>query len=312
MSGIKRILVGVDMTGEPPVAPPPTQWAIEQALQAAQTLSSDVTFITVLEGPPVDTEAIVTDERDTLDRRGHAEQFHRELVAQAAERGVTAHSEIVFGRSWYEIIRAVLRDQYDLVLVGTREHGPAHRMLFGSTAIKLFRKCPCPVWVTRPDSNPDKQTVLAAHDFSDVGDEVLNAAILMAQVIDARLMVLHAAETPLKASLVRTECPQDEIDAYVAKVRSDAEAELQSRLSMTDFRTVQAGTKLHVTTGKPELAIEKAIDEEEVDILVMGTSGRGGVPGFFLGNTAERLLSTLTCSVLAIKPAGFRCPITLD
>ncbi|CAK8992078.1 Cysteine desulfurase IscS [Durusdinium trenchii] len=309
MSGIKRILVGVDLVGEPPVAPSPTQWAIEQALQAAQTLDAEVTFMTVLDGPPVDTEAIVTDEQETLDRQGHAEQLHRELVSQASARSVTAHSQIVFGRSWYEMIRAVLRDQFDLVVVGTREHGPAHRMLFGSTAVKLFRKCPCPVWVTRPDANPDKQTVLAAHDFSDVGDEVLNAAICMAQVIDGRLMVLHAAETPLRASLVRTECPQDEIDAYVSKVRSEAEAELQKRLAMTDFRTVQAGTKIEVTTGKPELAIEKAIEEEEVDILVMGTSGRGGVPGFFLGNTAERLLPTLTCSVLAIKPAGFHCPV---
>lgn len=312
MSAIKRILVGVDLVGEPAVAPAPTQSAIEQALQAAQTLSSELTFISVLDGPPVDTEAVVTDERETLDRRGDAEELHRELIEQAAERGVTAHSEIVFGRSWYEIIRAVGRGQFDLVVVGTREHGTTHRMLFGSTAIKLFRKCPCPVWVTRPDTNPDKQTVLAAHDFSEVGDDVLNAAICMAQVIDARLLVLHAAETPLKASLIRTECPQDEIDAYIAKVRDTAEAELQSRLAMTDFRTVQAGTKIQVTTGKPELAIETVIEEEEVDILVMGTSGRGGVPGFLLGNTAERLLPLLTCSVLAIKPPGFHCPIPLD
>ena len=44
----------------------------------------------------------------------------------------------------------------------------------------------------------------------------------------------------------------------------------------------------------------------------MGTVNRTDVPGLFMGNTAEMILSTIQCSVLAVKPHDFVSPITLD
>jgi nucleotide-binding universal stress UspA family protein len=43
----------------------------------------------------------------------------------------------------------------------------------------------------------------------------------------------------------------------------------------------------------------------------MGTVARTGVMGLIMGNTAERVLQKLRCSVLALKPAGFQCPVKL-
>jgi len=40
--------------------------------------------------------------------------------------------------------------------------------------------------------------------------------------------------------------------------------------------------------------------------------GRAGAPGITIGNTAERLLPEVTCSVLAVKPPGFHCSIGLQ
>jgi nucleotide-binding universal stress UspA family protein len=42
----------------------------------------------------------------------------------------------------------------------------------------------------------------------------------------------------------------------------------------------------------------------------MGTLGRPGTPGVFIGNTAEDVLQTTQASVLAIKPFGFVSPVT--
>lgn len=52
--------------------------------------------------------------------------------------------------------------------------------------------------------------------------------------------------------------------------------------------------------------------ELEVDLVVMGTLTRTGIPGSLIGNTAEVILNTLGCSVPAVKPAGFVTPVTLD
>ena len=45
---------------------------------------------------------------------------------------------------------------------------------------------------------------------------------------------------------------------------------------------------------------------------VMGTLSRSGVDGLLIGNTAERILRRLECSVLAVKPEGFRTPLRFE
>jgi nucleotide-binding universal stress UspA family protein len=50
----------------------------------------------------------------------------------------------------------------------------------------------------------------------------------------------------------------------------------------------------------------------EVDLVVMGTVARTGIPGLIMGNTAEAILEQLDCSVLAIKPPGFVTPVSLQ
>jgi nucleotide-binding universal stress UspA family protein len=43
----------------------------------------------------------------------------------------------------------------------------------------------------------------------------------------------------------------------------------------------------------------------------MGTVCRTGVTGFLIGNTAEKVLNNVDCSVLTVKPEGFVTPVTL-
>ena len=56
-----------------------------------------------------------------------------------------------------------------------------------------------------------------------------------------------------------------------------------------------------------ELHIEQR--REELESLRRDAVGRSGVPGLLIGNTAERVLNAVDCSVLALKPEGFETPI---
>jgi universal stress protein E len=51
--------------------------------------------------------------------------------------------------------------------------------------------------------------------------------------------------------------------------------------------------------------------EKEIDLIVMGTVGRTGLSGMLIGNTAEKILRHIACSVLAVKANGFRSPVKL-
>ena len=72
------------------------------------------------------------------------------------------------------------------------------------------------------------------------------------------------------------------------------------------------GGNIHLREGRSEAVIKQAITELNIDVLVMGSVARSGIPGLLIGNKAEKLLTTINCTVLTIKPDGFVSPVTLD
>ncbi|MCA9089816.1 MAG: universal stress protein [Planctomycetaceae bacterium] len=310
MLSFQRILVGVDVVDNDLTTTSREAW--NQALKMASSCNAELLLVTVSSTSPVDTESVLTDNDEVLGTLKEIEDVHARLQQEAESQGVGSRSIMSHGRSWYEIIRTVLRENADLVVVGTRGRGRAERLLFGSTSMKLLRKCPCPVWVTRPEPEVHAKTILVADDFQEVGARAVQIGVDLAKVLDARLLYVHSVMFPLMGALRRTEASKDDIDAYCEKVRSEAEQHMQERLAHTDHRTVQAGVQVRVATGPADLAVEEIVREEKISLVIMGTLGRSGIPGILLGNTAERLLPLLDCSVLALKPDGFVSPVTLD
>jgi len=70
--------------------------------------------------------------------------------------------------------------------------------------------------------------------------------------------------------------------------------------------------KTHLVKGSARREIPVLAQKLEVDVVVMGTVARTGIPGLIMGNTAEAILEQLDCSVLAIKPPGFVTPVSLQ
>lgn len=68
---------------------------------------------------------------------------------------------------------------------------------------------------------------------------------------------------------------------------------------------------MHVLEGKMDRVIEKTFESLQIDVLVVGTTGRSGISGLLIGNTVEKLLSQVQCSVVAVKPDGYESPITI-
>ena len=68
--------------------------------------------------------------------------------------------------------------------------------------------------------------------------------------------------------------------------------------------------ELHIVEGGSvaDTAITTFIEQHQVDLLLMGTMARGGGPELSIGNTAERLVTHVPCSMLAIKPDDFMPP----
>ncbi len=213
------------------------------------------------------------------------------------------------GTPWIELVREAVQGDYDLVLVGSHRQHSLGRVLLGNTGRRLVRKCPCPVWVTSPVESGEVRRILAPTDFSPTADEAVRLAAQLAEKCEAELHILHAVEYHFEPQMRDLIVPTSEIEQYRAAVYRNAEKELDENLTRLGIDTATDLAHRHVAAGPPHLMIQDAVKNLSIDLVTMGTQARHGFSGVLLGNTAERVLSHLTCSVLAVKPEGFVCPV---
>lgn len=315
MQRFKNILVAVDISAGDELVwdelVPPSQEAVEQAIWLAGLSSAKLTFFYVLDVSERARILIEQDEDLSSNVLGHAQSVLAKLVERAEQNGVTAESDVEFGESWVQIIRRVLRCGHDLVLAGTRHHSHLASMLLGSSGTKLLRKCPCAVWITQPRPQRAHQSIVAAIDFSPVCDVVVDLAASMAQLDHATLHIAHALTFSDEPLMRRARMGEDTVAAYREDVEAAAMASMESVLDRPAVRELQAPPVTHAVEGHPQDVILKVAEETKAELLVMGTVVRSGISGIFVGNTTERLLPMLSCSLLAVKPEGFVSPIHL-
>lgn len=317
MHKVNRVIVGVEMPDSRPWdaanLAAPSRLAVRQAFQVAEAMTSAVDLVCVL--PEVSAGFFGSEEKAQAEAavdQAEAEAVLSDLIQQYTQKfgELKTSANVVFGRPWFEILKAAGTDRQNLILCGTRQQAAVSRLLFGSTGLKLLRSAACPVWLVKPRVDDDADLdVLAATDLSEVGRDILEAGVLLGQSLPVRLNVLHVLDDDLDHHAARSSVSEADLAGYRQKAKDTAETALHDQLAVTDYRTVEKGVQVHVAEGVAEDNILSAIQEFDIDLLVMATAGQGGISGTLFGNTAERLLSQLPCSILALKPDDFECPV---
>ena len=223
----------------------------------------------------------------------------------------------------------MLRGGHDLLM---KEAEPNESVLFGSTDMHLLRCCPCPLWLFKPEHAgrafaqvlaavdpappPDEADLLHLKTELAPKDESLDAKILelagsLADKEGAELHVVHAWSAPGEG-LVRGDLmlAQEQVERYVEDSRAEARKALDHLLAK--FPDQPGRRFVHLLKGDPADVIADFAKTGRVDLIVMGTVARTGIPGLLIGNTAETILQRVDCSVLAVKPDGFVSPVGLD
>ncbi len=308
MRQFKNILVGVDLSwGDRYVSEKlsePNAEAVRQALWLAKLNSASVHFLFSLDLSVKVQQLIAESNTDEPTVLSEAAQQLEVLKSEARQQGIEAQSHVVVGESSINIIRQVLRQKHDLVIVGTRHLGAIQGLLLGSTGMTLLRKCPCAVWVTQSPFGKLFDHILVAHDLRPVGDLAMELGCAMAELQEAKLHVVHAAEYPDDPNAPASD------EAEVKKLyRDKARAQIDAQLATANL---SQAAQVNLSEEAPDVAILNSIEQHAVDLVVMGTVGRTGIPGLITGNTAERLLPQVDCSLLAVKPEDFESPVQLD
>lgn len=292
--------------------------ALHRSITLAMENNAKLTLMDVVKPIP-STFGMVTDAATPEELQGLIVKDHRarllEIEADSSDTGVDLDAIVSVGDPTVEIVRQVLRDQHDLV-IKTADGLSAAGRIFGSVALSLMRVCPCPVWVLKSDSHTGFHRVLAAIDTAAednahqmLNQEILELAYSVAQQSESELHIVSAWDVWME-KLLRRRAGDAEVDQLASHQKAKVQKTLDDLLQVPNAKADDI--HVHLRRGAAATAIGSVANEINADLLVMGTVCRTGIAGFMIGNTAERVLSAVNCSMLALKPRGFISPISIS
>ena len=309
MKRFKNILFFADSSEE--ITP-----ALQRAVQLADSNHARLTLVDVIE--PVKTpNEIISRFNVELDEllKLHRQKMLERLIQLLGEEHNLIYTKILTGQPFVEVIKYVESGGFDLLIKMAKPPSGIGEKLFGSVDLHLLRKCPCPVLIDRPGSGSKYQRILAAVDVDSslkegCGSLIMQLATSLKERENAELDIVHAWNLQYESMFRngRFKLPDEELQALLSRKVERHEAKLQELLQPYGIAIEDKNVKM--VKGKAAESINQIARRNNSDIIVMGTVGRVGIPGLFIGNTAEEIIQTTNCSVLAVKPAGFKSPVT--
>lgn len=145
------------------------------------------------------------------------------------------------------------------------------------------------------------KNILVATDFGDTSQAALASARQLAHAFGSALHVLHIAGNVV-AEAVSVEGYTTDYVALQREVEQAARASLEGIVTDEDRRALSARAVV-ITADTPAPAIVSYAKDARIDLIVVGTHGRGRGPYEPLGSIAERVVRTAPCPVLVVRPA---------
>lgn len=315
MTHIERVLIAIDDDSA-------TDLALQAGLALARDHGARARLVVVLQ----DIErwsSSLSDVVSAEELRSRYSQHRRAQMERLVEQhgaGVEAHIEVTTGVPFVEVIRKALA--WDASLIVQASHPAASGQgYFTSADWHLIRKSPIPVWIVKRQDYPPGRVGAAVELISsephadEFNRQILALAASMAAQADAQLTVFSAWNLPGEATLRNSaflRVPPEKLERALERTRMDAErhrARLAEWLEQQSLLPAERVT-WRLENGQPRDAIPAFVADAQIDLLVMGTVGRTGIPGVLIGNTAETVLSRIQCSALTLKPSPFITPVS--
>jgi nucleotide-binding universal stress UspA family protein len=142
------------------------------------------------------------------------------------------------------------------------------------------------------------KTILAPTDFSETSKYALGHAVALAERFDASLHLLHVLADPLTHAW-SIEAASVPVEQLQNRWGTEAQERLDAMLTDDERRSFRAVTGTRV--GHPFVEIIRYAKTHAVDLIVIGTHGRGAIEHMLLGSVAEKVVRKAPCPVLTVR-----------
>jgi len=143
------------------------------------------------------------------------------------------------------------------------------------------------------------KNILVATDFGEASDSALSYGRELAGRFGATLHVLNVVE-----NFYVTTFGAETYAAIVPEMQKELEDSARKRLEELLIDSDGSGPKTRpavMTSGSPAYAIIDYAREYNIDLIVMGTHGRGALAHLMMGSVAERVVRLAPCPVLTVR-----------
>ena len=146
---------------------------------------------------------------------------------------------------------------------------------------------------------PQLKKIICALDLSEHSKVVADYATMLAKMSGASVVAVYAA--PTLTQYTGFHVPPNTIDSVVGEIVSGAEKAMSTFVA-EHFADVPV--KSEVVVGYAAEEILALAENEQADIIVMGTHGRKGIDRILFGSVAEKVVKNSPLPVLTIRPAA--------
>jgi len=141
--------------------------------------------------------------------------------------------------------------------------------------------------------------VLVASDFSEPSDAALAYGRELARSFGAQLVVLHVVENLLTHVVGGDGFVLTDPDLQAA-VEAEGKKRVDGLISDED-RLVLRAQGVIVTSNAPAFAIVDYAKSSAINLIVIGTHGRGAMAHLLMGSVAEHVVRIAPCPVLTVR-----------
>ncbi|NUM79878.1 universal stress protein [bacterium] len=213
-------------------------------------------------------------------------------IVRAQERGVSPAPVI---------LEYAVKNDIDLVVIGTHGRRGLRHLLMGSVAEEVVRMAPCPVMTVRHNGHVSEtvkmDTIVVPVDFSEHSLKALSRAKEMAAVYDSRLQVLYVFDFPNYPAFYQS--VENIVFDSIKRIENKSIDELKKFYAGAEGSDVKA--EFHVLDGRASHEIVEFASKQHADLIVMATHGLTGLQHLLIGSVAEKVVRSAECPVLTIK-----------
>lgn len=262
---------------------------IEIAIELSKKFNSKIIFINIL------PEEAKIESLNLLIVKQVNEKFNT-FINMAQLEGVDLETRIEYGNKFEHIITIADNENVNVIVFPSKLDHSEDGYALDFLAEKLIRKSQKPVWIVKDGAKSFPEKILCSVDYSEASSRALNNAIKIARTFNKTLHIINVLE-PLSAN-------------YSARFEVNLEKENQKKASdnkqafenfLSGFNFVNVNYEATIIMGNPEKEIKQYIQENNIDLLFMGATGKTFFQRILLGSVTEKIIRQLPCSMVITK-----------